>query len=130
MPSAWITTRATKDGKRYRVMFRLGGRESMPRYGGSFKTRRMRRPAATGSRASSSRSAFPRSGSSRRARPLSALREMADRWRSSRVDVTESTRVLHRVALDRVLPILGDRHVDQLDVADFVDLVTRLHEAG
>ena len=41
MPSVWITTRATaRGGKRYRVMYRLGGRESMPRYGGTFSTRR------------------------------------------------------------------------------------------
>ena len=42
------------------------------------------------------------------------LREVAERWRASRVDVAESTRVLHRVALDRVLPILGERLVDEL----------------
>src|SRR6476646_7177216 len=38
MPSAWIITRPTRDGgKRYRVLYRLGGRESKNRYGGSFK---------------------------------------------------------------------------------------------
>ena len=38
MASVWITTRATKDGsRRFRVLFRLGGRESTPRYAGSFK---------------------------------------------------------------------------------------------
>ena len=40
MASAWISPRATKDGKRFRVLYRLGGRESVPRYGGSFKTKR------------------------------------------------------------------------------------------
>ncbi len=41
MPSVWITTRVTARGaKRYRVMYRLGGRESAPRYGGSFGTKR------------------------------------------------------------------------------------------
>jgi hypothetical protein len=38
--SVWIRTRPTlQGGKRYRVEFRLGGRESGTRYAGSFKTR-------------------------------------------------------------------------------------------
>src|SRR5436309_2588505 len=41
MASAWITTRTTSAGaRRYRVEFRLGGRESRTRYAGSFKTKR------------------------------------------------------------------------------------------
>jgi hypothetical protein len=39
--SSWITPRTTSGGaKRYRVEFRVGGRESATRYGGSFRTRR------------------------------------------------------------------------------------------
>ena len=46
MPSAWISTRPTKDGgRRFRVLFRVGGRESTPRYGGSFGTKRGARQA-------------------------------------------------------------------------------------
>jgi hypothetical protein len=38
MPSSWIITRTTKAGeKRYRVLYRLGGRESRAQYAGSFK---------------------------------------------------------------------------------------------
>ena len=40
MASVWIRARPTRSGKRYRVEFRLGGRESNVRYGGSFKTQR------------------------------------------------------------------------------------------
>ena len=40
MASAWVARRQAKRGTRYRVMFRLGGRESAPRYGGSFATLR------------------------------------------------------------------------------------------
>ena len=58
------------------------------------------------------------------------LTEAAERWRSSRVDVTESTRVLHRVALDRVLPILGTRRVDEITTADVAALIAQLHAAG
>jgi hypothetical protein len=41
MPSVWIRTRTTRAGdKRFRVQYRLGGREASIRYGGSFKTQR------------------------------------------------------------------------------------------
>ena len=41
MPSVWIERRETADGDtRYRVKYRLGGRESTHRYAGSFETRR------------------------------------------------------------------------------------------
>src|SRR4051794_10954502 len=41
MASAWIRRRPTRDGQpRYRVEYRLGGRESRIRYGGSFVTMR------------------------------------------------------------------------------------------
>ncbi len=40
MARSWIIGRPTKDGgKRYRVLFRTGGRESSARYAGSFVTK-------------------------------------------------------------------------------------------
>ena len=67
MPSSWIVTRPTKDGgKRYRVEYRLGGRESATRYGGSFRRKRRRdRAKAMGRRRAG---CPPRPGHSR-ARP-------------------------------------------------------------
>jgi integrase len=46
------------------------------------------------------------------------------------VDVTDATRVLHRVALGRVTAILGEVRVDEITEADVVRLVTELAEAG
>lgn len=40
MASTWIDKRSATDGPRYRVRFRLGGAECVPRYGGSFRTQR------------------------------------------------------------------------------------------
>ena len=41
MPSAWIVRRQRSAGvTTYRVLFRLGGRESTPKHGGSFRTMR------------------------------------------------------------------------------------------
>jgi integrase len=58
------------------------------------------------------------------------FREEADRWRASRVDVTEATRTLHRVALNRALPVLGDLRVDEITVPHVLGLVAGLAAAG
>ena len=132
MPSVWVTTRPTKDGgRRYRVMYRLGGRESMPRYGGSFATRKLAlaRKATIAGELAAQR--VPAIGSLEKASVRSpTVAEAAERWRASRVDVADSTRVLHRVALGRVVPIIGTRRVAELTPADVAELVARLHADG
>jgi len=40
MPSSWVERRKTKGGTGYRVKYRAGGRESVPRYAGAFRTMR------------------------------------------------------------------------------------------
>jgi len=111
------------------VLYRVGGRESSPRYGGVFGTAReakLRRDWIAGELANM------RIPDLRLLAPGKTLTvtEAAERWRSSRVDVSEGTRVLHRVALGRVLPILGDRQVDAITAADVTELVTTLASAG
>jgi integrase len=131
VPSVWVTRRATASGEpRHRVMYRLGGRESSPRYGGSFKTlreARARRDFIAGELAALR---VPDLRALERAKPAPTLREAAERWRASRVDVAEGTRTLHRVALNRVLPVLGSRCVDELEPADVAELVGKLHAKG
>ncbi len=56
--------------------------------------------------------------------------EACERWRAARVDVAEATRVLHRVALGRVLPILGERRLDELTVDDVNAVVVELTRTG
>ena len=91
--SAWITTRATRDGgKRYRVLYRVGGRESTPRYAGSFP-----RPGATRSRGKAwvtgvSSAAMRVPDLAKLAEPATALLRSPKRqsgWQASRVDVRE-----------------------------------------
>jgi integrase len=53
-----------------------------------------------------------------------------ERWRASRLDVADATRVLHRVALGRIVPILGDRQLDELKVEDINALVAELSATG
>jgi integrase len=63
-------------------------------------------------------------------RSAPTLAEAAERWRASRVDVTEGTAVGHRVQLGRVLPILGTKRVDEITAPDVALLVAKLHESG
>ena len=131
MPSVWIERRESADGgARYLVKFRLGGRESAHRYAGSFATRRealARQRWVSGELAAMR---VPRIGHSDASASAPTLAEVAERWRASRVDVTEGTAVGHRVQLARVLRLLGSRPVDEITTADVAGLVTSLHEAG
>src|SRR5688500_12334695 len=107
MPSTWLERRSG----RFRVRYRLGGRDSVPRYAGSFATKRealIRKGWVAGELAAMRVPAL-----AMLAEPPAAptLRDVAARWQASRVDVRESTTIQHRTALNRVLPVLGDRPV-------------------
>lgn len=130
MASAFIETRPTSQGVRYRVRFRLGGRESVPRLAGTFRTKRealARRSWVLGELA-----ALRVPDVSMLVDPPKAMtfEEAAKRWQASRIDVAEGTKQLHRVALGRVIPILGTRPVDRIGTADVAELVETLHAKG
>ena len=132
MPSAWIERRATKTGAiRHRVKYRLGGRESAHRYAGSFKAKRdaVARLAWVAGELAAMRVPNRRAVEVAPAR-APTVAEACERWRAARVDVVEGTRVLHRVALGRVVPILGDRLLDELTVDDVNELVRELASTG
>src|SRR6266511_2383969 len=105
--SVWIRTRPTKDGgKRYRLEYRLGGRESRSHYGGSFRTMReakIRRDWIAGELAALR---VPDLARLRDPAPSPTLAEAARRWQESRVDVAEATRLQHRTALRKPLLVL------------------------
>jgi len=132
MASVWIKTRRTSNGgKRYRVEFREGGRDSKVHYGGSFTTRRLATIRAAAIERDLADLRVPDLNISRLTAPKPpTLREASEAWRASRVDVTEGTRTLHRVALGRALPTLGSVRVDELTTAHFVELVETLNAAG
>jgi hypothetical protein len=91
MASTWIRRRSTRGGAtRYRVEYRVGGRESRPKYGGTFKTKReakVRRDYVAGELAAlrvPDLRLIPQA-------PQRTLRAEAERWRRSRVDVSFGT---------------------------------------
>jgi hypothetical protein len=134
MASAWIKTRRTKAGaKRYRVEYRLGGRESKVRYAGSFKTRRdaIARKAWVTSELVARR--VPNLGDLAEPQRAPTLREAAATWRGSRIDVDERTRTNDRVNTERIFehdPSLAALPLDALDHERWAQVFAELAERG
>jgi integrase len=130
LASAWITTRTTTGGaKRYRVMYRVGGRESARRYAGSFSTRSeaIARRAWVAGELAAMRIPDTRYATDTR-RPT--VGEVAERWQAARVYVAAGTLQTYRAALGRVLPHMGDVTVAEIDAQSIAALVADLHAAG
>ena len=130
MPSSWMIIRTTKaGGKRYRVEYRLGGRESATRYGGSFRTKREadeRRRWIDGELAGRR---VPDLRSLVLERRAPTLAQAYESWQASRVDVSPATATYQRSAIRRAKALLG-RRVDEITPADVAALVGELAAAG
>ena len=133
MPSSWIITRsAGGGGKRYLVRYRLGGRESTQRYGGSFRTR---------TEALERRRWLAGELAAMRVPDLSALAHepartptLADAvaaYRASRIDIAESTRVNIGTALSMIVGALdSSRRLEAFTPQEVADAIGRLHASG
>jgi integrase len=133
MASVFITTRhCKKDGTvRHLVWFHLGGAGARNRYLGSFKRRSEANERATWARHELAAMRIPDYKKLREAEaPRSSLREAAERWRTSRVDVAEDTLIFHRTALNRAVDVLGTREAASITTDDIVQLVTTLAASG
>jgi integrase len=130
MASAWIQKRSGAKGSSFRVVFRVGGREAPARHAGAFRTEReaKARKAWVLGELASMRVPDVRLLTVESSAPTFA--NAAAAWRETRVDVTESTRVLHRVALNRAMPTLGTLRVDAITVEYVVAMVSALAEGG
>jgi integrase len=129
--SAWIEKRKTRAGEtRFRVVFRVGGRESRGRYAGSFVTQReaLARKAWVSGELAAQR--VPDVCVLAAVTEAVTVRRLAERWKASRVDVSDGTMQTYTVALGRLLPRLGDVPIEQLDAQRVADLVAELHAAG
>lgn len=58
------------------------------------------------------------------------LEDVAKRWLKARVDVTDRTRVQLRVDVNRFLPVLGTRPVDEITPADVAELIGKPSAKG
>lgn len=131
MASVWISpTRTPRNGeRRFRVFFRVGGRESAPRHGGIFRTRREATERKNWIAGELAALRVPDIHPANKTNPVT-VRVLADRWQASRVDVSAGTMQTYRVALGRLLPRLGAKPVDAIDAQTVADLVAELHTAG
>jgi len=126
MASTWIERAATKTGISYRVKYRVGGREVVPRRAGCFRTMReakIRRDWVAGELAAMS---VPDLSLLAVPQAAPTLRETAVRWHESRIDVADHTRLQHRSDIGRALDALGDKPVDAIAAADVAALVSEL----
>jgi hypothetical protein len=127
MASSWITTRTTRAGeKRFRVEFRVGGRESGTRYGGSFKTKREATARQNWIAGELANRRVPDLGSLESATKALTLAVTAERWYASRVDVAPNTKLQHRSAMRNLLAVLGSARVDAITPDDVAELVATL----
>ncbi len=131
MASAWVRRDMLTSGSvRYRVMFRLGGRESARRYGGSFATMREARGRRDWIAGELAALRVPDLRALGRAQPAPNVRSVVEAWRESRRDVAAGTRQTYDVAIGRIVPRLGSLRLDELDTAAVDRFVGELDEAG
>jgi integrase len=128
MPSAWVERRPSGRGTRYRVKWRAGGREDVPRAAGTFGTAReakIRRDWVAGELAAMRMPDLRLVTASGE-----TLAEAAGRWKTSRVDVAPGTTQTYDVALGRLLPRWGTKPLASITSADVAGLVAQLHGDG
>jgi integrase len=129
MASVWIRKRPIATGIRYRVEYQLGGLGSRSRYGGSFKT--LREATARKNLIAGELAALRVPDLSWHApKPKPTFEQAANQWQAARVDVAASTAMQHRIQLDKLIPLIGSRRIDELTAQDFIDVVAHLHGAG
>src|SRR5262245_9755425 len=131
MSGVWVEKRQTASGVRYRVRFRLGGRETTPGYAGAFRTKAealARKQWVAGELAALRVPDVTVLAAEAPKAPTRA--QTRTRWQESRVDVRDSTTTQHRTALGRVLPELGGSRLDEITKADVAELVGKLTAAG
>jgi integrase len=126
--AARLESAIARGAKRYRVEYRLGGREAPTRYGGSFKSKREadeRKRWLSGELAARR---VPDLGSLETETKASTLTEAAERWFTSRVDVAPNTKLQHRSAMRNLLAVLGTQRVNEITPDAVSQLVTQLSE--
>jgi integrase len=129
MASSWIIRRETASGPRYRVLYRLGGRESSAKYAGSFLTKTeavARRRWVDGELAALRVPDVRALELEQVGAPTLAVAYEA--WQASRVDVSAATATYQRSAIRRAKPLLG-RRLDDISATDVAALVAELSAA-
>jgi integrase len=128
MPSLTITTRKAKDGPRYAVRYRLGGRAYPLVHAGSFralKDAKTRRDLVAGEIAAGRNPALLLRAM--QDKPIVRTFEQAtEAYRASRVDISDETRKNMHSHLLAMLPAFGDRDPAKITVGDVQEWIASL----
>jgi integrase len=131
MPSAFIVARASSTGRRYRVLYRLGGRHTPQRYAGTFARKEdalARRRWIEGELAAMRVPDL--SLVALEPVRLPTVAKVAELWQATRVGVSAGTATTYTVNLSRILPALvpaiGTRPACEVRPADVQELVAHL----
>src|SRR4051794_30256006 len=130
MPSAWIERRAPGGATRYRVRYRIGGRESVPHLGGTFKTMREANARKAWVLGELANMRVPRVELLAETPQAPTFATAAAQWQAARVDIAPSTSDQHRIQPAKLTPIIGKRRIDSLTPQDFIDVLATLHGDG
>jgi integrase len=127
MASSWIIARNLASGKRrYRVLYKPGGREAPTTYGGTFARlteARARKRYIDLELAAMRLPVFDLAAPAK----APTLAQACEAWRAARLDVSEQTRVFHRVSCARVIGYLGpDVRVDAITAEQVAAMVTAM----
>jgi integrase len=131
MPSLTITTRRAKDGPRYVVRYRLGGRAYPLTHAGSFRTLReakTRRDLVAGELAAGRNPADAlRALSAARAATLTVA-VWAERFLPSRIDIDANTRKNYGSALRKITETFGGRDPASITATEVAEWIASLAE--
>jgi integrase len=126
----WIERHARKDGRTsFRVRYRLGGRSSVPQWGGAFTTKREAEARVQYIADQLAAMRVPRLELLTPAATVD-LRAVAARWRKSRIDISDRTSMNQQVELARVLAIIGGDDPAAITKGRVQELVAQLHSDG
>ena len=128
MPSASITVRTGKSGRRFIVRYRLGGRAYPIQHGGSFKTMKEARARRDliGGEIAAGRNPAILLRSMTEAPMVRTFTDVYDAFTASRVDVRPATLENYRTHRIRLVALLGDRDPAELTWQDVQIVVTAL----
>ena len=119
MASVHIVTRTTANGdRRFRVRYRLGGRDAPILYGGSFRTKREAEERARWIGGELAARRVPDLRANTEPQRVETFAVVAERWRASRIDHAAETRKTTATHLTRILPTFGRRDPAGITTAD------------
>lgn len=130
MASAWVERTKRSGQVRYRVRYRVGGRETKQGYLGIFARKQDAIARKNWATAELAAMRVPDLASVIEAAPeVVTFADAVNAWRASRVDTRESTAVQHRTSLNRCAA-LDPLDVQKITTTDVTELIAALHAAG